>query len=733
MVRPHRASVLLAALFLELVTALVCPRRAPAQAPQPEQAEGQFFSIDEPITTEVINRIRTQTLHLVDRTASKGEKHRPILIFEIRPGQSQPGQSEFGMAQTLAEFISTKLRGAKQTVAYVPEPLSGYAVLVALACDEIVMSAEASLGPITPDGQDVEPLAREYVRILASRKGHQPDLLLGMLDRDANLRKVTTGRRETFYVMADRLPEFRTTQQVVDEQPAWEGGQRGILTGTRARAEGFCKRTAENRPEVAGLYNISGQSASDDPTLDQVLNPVWIRITGPIDTIKESYLKRRIEQARQDKVNLIFFEINSEGGLDRPADNIAEAIAEIKDMKTVAYINDRAMGVSVLIPLACNKIVFQKDARMGDVSRLITGRGGQTQELTEAQVVALANKADDFAKRKGHPPAIARAMVDPNVAVIAVKDTQTGAVAFVTDEQLRAEPGRYVAPEIRKERGQEALTLTADEALAYHLASDVVNDEEQLKNNLGLRGRTIRIDGPTWVDAVVTTLNTEWMSLVLLFIGFFMLVLELKLPGIGLPAIISALAFLLFFWSRWLSGTADQLEILLFVVGLICLALELFVFPGFGVFGMSGILLILLSVVMASHTFIWPTQEYEYRLMGHTLLQVTVVLITVAGGAVVFGKYFPSLPLFNRMVLKPEPSGGAEMMDPTAKPPVDGEESLTFLVGETGRTTTVLRPTGKARFGELLIDVTADGFYIEPDSLVEVVDVQGPRVIVKRV
>jgi membrane-bound serine protease (ClpP class) len=733
MVRPLSASVFLAASSLALVAALAWPRPAFAQPPQPAQAEGQFFTIDEPITTEVINRIRTQTLHLIDRTSSKGEQFRPILIFEIRPGRTQPGQSEFGAALDLAEFISTKLKGAKETVAYVPEPLSGYAVLVALACGEIVMGAEASLGPITPDGQDVKSPARDFVRTLATRKGyHEADLLLGMLDRNADLRKVTTGRREVQYVMADRLPEFRKNNQIIDEQPAWEGGQRGILTGARARAEGFCKRTAENRAEVANLYNLSGQSSSDDPTLDQVLNPVWIRITGPIDTIKESYLKRRIEQARQDKVNLIFFEINSEGGLDKPADNIAETIADIKDMKTVAYIDDRAMGVAALIPLACNKIVFHKNARMGEVSRLLTGRGGQSQELSQAQIVALATKAEDFAKRKGHPTAIARAMVDPDVAVILAKDTQTGAVTFVTDVQLRAEPGRFIATETRKQKGQEVLTLNADEALAYHLASDVVDDQEQLKAIFGLRGRDVRVDGPTWVDAVVTTLNTEWMSWLLLFVGFFMLVLELKLPGIGLPAIISALAFLLFFWSRWLSGTADQLEILLFLVGLICLALELFVFPGFGVFGMSGILLILFSVVMASHTFVWPTQEYEYRQMGHTLLQVTVVLITVASGAVILGKYFPSLPFFNRMVLKPEPSGGAELLDPTAKPVIEGEDSLGFLVGETGRTTTVLRPSGKARFGELLVDVTADGFYIEPDSLVEVIEVQGSRVIVKR-
>jgi membrane-bound serine protease (ClpP class) len=735
MIRPLPASRLLAvsAVLVALGTAALPDAKAQPPIPVPAQAEGQFFGIEEPITTEVINRVRNQTLQLVGRGANKGEEARPILIFEIRPGQAQPGQSEFGMAQTLAEFISTKLLGAKQTVAFVPEPLSGYAALVALACDEIIMGPDASLGPITPEGQPVDALAREYVRILANRRGRDPDLLLGLLDRDADLLKVTTADRQVHYVLAEHLEEFKKNHQVGEQQSAWEGGQRGIMTGRRARDEGFCKRNAENRAEVANLYNLAGQSASDDPTLDQVLNPVWIKITGPLDTIKESYLRRRIEQARQDKVNLIFFEINSEGGLDKPADNIADTIANIKDMKTVAYVADRAKGVATLIPLACNKIVMRKDAEIGDVTRLVTGHNGQTQELDPGQIDALANRAEGLAKLKGHPPAVARAMVDPEMQLFAAKDSQTGAVAFVGDAQIQAEPGRYLGKEIRKAKEEGVLTLTANEAQSYRLASDVVADEEQLKAIYGLAGKTIRVDGPTWVDAVVTTLNTDWMSWLLLFVGFFMLVLELKLPGIGLPAIMSALAFLLFFWSRYLSGTADQLEILLFVVGLICLALELFVFPGFGVFGMSGILLILISVVMASHTFVWPTQEYEFRQMGQTLLQVTVVLITVAGGAVMFGKYFPSLPLFNRMVLKPSPAGGGELDDPTAKPSPEGDDSLFFLVGETGRTTTVLRPTGKARFGELLVDVTADGFYIEPDSLVEVVEVRGSRVIVKRV
>jgi len=138
--------------------------------------------------------------------------------------------------------------------------------------------------------------------------------------------------------------------------------------------------------------------------------------------------------------------------------------------------------------------------------------------------------------------------------------------------------------------------------------------------------------------------------------------------------------------------------------------------------------------VRGSHTFVWPTQEYQYRQMAGTLLQVVAVMVGVGIGAALLGRYIPSLPIFNRMVLKPETYSGSELDDPTAKPPAtEGYESLAFLMGETGRTTTVLKPTGKARFGSLLVDVRADGYYIDRDALIEVIDVQGMKVIVKPV
>jgi membrane-bound serine protease (ClpP class) len=704
---------------------------ATAQAPNPgEAAPGQFFTITEPITDETIETIRAATRQLVDRNAAEGKARSPILVFQFLPGENAPGSSRIGTSYDLANLISRELGGARLTVAYVPQPLKGYAVLPALACTEIVMGSGASIGPITPEDQPVDPAFRDPLRMLALRKTRDPDLLLGMFDPDADLRLVRTADKALHYVLAENLENFRKTHQVLEEQAAWEGGQRGVLSAKRARAEGFCKAIAENPADLAGIYQIKGQSSVDDPTLGQPLRPIWIKIQGPLDATKAGFFARRIEQARQEKVNLIFFQIDSPGGIDSAADSIADQIAAINDMKTVAYVDDRATGVAALLPLACRDILLRKSAQVGDVRQLITGRGNRLQDLSEAQVKSLTKKAAFLAKRRGHPEAIARAMVDPDVEVVEVRDRDTGAVRLLARDEADADRERFLNPQTRKEAGAR-LKLTADEAAAYGLGQ-VVAGEDELKAIYGLRGKIIRIDGPNWVDSLVTILTDPYVSWLLLFVGLFMLVIELKLPGIGLPAITSALAFLLFFWSHYLSGTADQLEIILFLVGMVCLALELFVFPGFGVFGMAGILLMLSSIVMASHTFVWPTQEYEYREMGFTLMQLIGALVGVAGGAVIFAKYLPSIPFLNRLVLKPEPWTGFEPEDPMAKPPLEGYDSLNFLVGETGRTTSPLRPTGKARFGNLLIDVTADSYYVETDSLVEVVDVQGTKVIVKQ-
>ncbi len=704
---------------------------AQGQAPTaPDTVPGQRFLIEEPVTSEFISQLRSATKQLVSRATT--DDKRPILVFEFRPGKTRPGGTDFGAAYDLAQLISRELAGARKTIAYVPEPLKGYVVLPALACDEIVMGLRSSIGPITPESANVNNGLRELIKDLAVHKGREPGLFLGMHNRDLDLRIVRTADKQTHYLLDSEVPEFSKTHQVIENYSAWEGTQRGVLLAGRAREQGFTKLLSDDLFEVFNAYSISSSGLANDPSLLDDPKAVWIRVDGQINKVKERYIVERLKKARNEGVNLIFLQINSEGGIDLDASNIAQALLDLKDIKTVAYIDDRATGVAALLPLACNDIVFRRSARMGNVSSILTngGKNDRGQALTPEQMSSLVAHATNLSNTKGHPAAIATAMIDPNAAIVLAKDKNTGAANYYLQAQIDAEPGRFADPEPVKNPGR-VLTLSAEDGMGRAMGRWVA-DEEELKGLYRLRGKPIRIDGPTWVDGVVQTLNEPFVSGLLLFIGIFMLIIEIKMPGVGLPAITSVLAFLLFFWSHFLSGTAEILEILLFVAGIILLGLELFVFPGFGVFGISGVLLILISIVMASHTFIWPTQEYEYRQMLSTLIQVVGVLVSVAAGVAIVGRYLPSMPLFNKLILRPEPYGASlELDDPMAKPVLDGETSFAFLIGETGRTTTILRPSGKARFGDLLVDVSADGFYIEPGTLVEVVDVQGARVLVK--
>ncbi|MDX2038672.1 MAG: NfeD family protein [Isosphaeraceae bacterium] len=707
-----------------LALAVALPSFALAQERRGENIPGQFFSIEEPIDSDLVSRIKSAAKQVIFK---HGKDSTPVLVFEIRPGKSRPGSSELGTSFELADFLSTELGGAT-VVAYVPEPLTGYAVLPVLACDEVVMGAAASIGPITPESKTANPAFLEPIRILARRKGRSPDLYLGLYDRTLDLRRVRTAGNQLQYVAADRLEEFKRTNQVTEERPAWDGAAKGVLPSRRAREEGFAKLLVENRGEIANAYRLAPGADSDDPTLFQDPKPIWIQLDGVIDARMRNYVGTRIEKARKEGANLIFLQIRSDGGLDTEASNIAQILSDASDVKTVAFVDDRATGLAAMVAMACDDLVIRKGGKIGGITEIRTGRDSAT-PLSESQIDGIASRIESLAGKENHPPALARAMADAKAVVVEATDKQSGARVLLLRSQVDADPARYVDSKVVKDPGQ-VWTLTADEAAGFGLAR-VANDEEDLKGLYELRGKTIRVEGPTWVDGLVTTLNQPFVSGLLLFIGIFMLILEIKMPGVGLPAILSVVAFLLFFWSRFLNGTADQLEIILFVVGLVCILLEIFVFPGFGVFGFSGILMVLVSIVMASHTFVWPTQEYEYRQMATTLMQIIAVMFSVGAGIAMVARYLPSIPIVNRLVLRPEPAGGYDYDEVTGKPIGNDLVGFDYLLGETGRTTTTLRPTGRAKFGDQLLDVLADGVFIEPNTTVEVIDVRGATIVVR--
>ena len=189
---------------------------------------------------------------------------------------------------------------------------------------------------------------------------------------------------------------------------------------------------------------------------------------------------------------------------------------------------------------------------------------------------------------------------------------------------------------------------------------------------------------------------------------------------------VAALAFLLFFWSNFLHGTAGWLEVLLFLGGLFCLLLEMLVIPGFGIFGLGGGVMILTSLVLASQTFVLPRTESQMAELRHSLTVVAAAMVVVVASSIALRRFLPKAPVFNKMVL--EPTSEEDLID------LDYRESMvdyTHLIGQVGTATTNLMPSGKADFDGELVDVITEGLPIDRGTSVVVVKTRGNRVLVR--
>jgi len=183
----------------------------------------------------------------------------------------------------------------------------------------------------------------------------------------------------------------------------------------------------------------------------------------------------------------------------------------------------------------------------------------------------------------------------------------------------------------------------------------------------------------------------------------------------------------LFFWSYSYVGQFALLAILLFVLGLILLAIEIFVLPGFGVTGISGIILFVASMVLVTLEKM-PETSQDWLDLTQTLTTLGLSLVSALIATFFLAYYLPNLPYANRLVLKP-PSDTPMDLDA----PGDAGNPLASLLGAIGVAATHLRPSGKARFGDDFLDVIAEGDFVNPGSRVQVIEIEGNRIVVKEV
>ncbi|MCA9006618.1 MAG: hypothetical protein KDA70_15200, partial [Planctomycetaceae bacterium] len=207
--------------------------------------------------------------------------------------------------------------------------------------------------------------------------------------------------------------------------------------------------------------------------------------------------------------------------------------------------------------------------------------------------------------------------------------------------------------------------------------------------------------------------------------------------------IMSAVCFGLFFWSRFLGGTAGYLEVMIFSIGLICILLEIFVIPGFGIFGISGGLLVVVSIILASQTFgdfntLNPGSDFAT--MSGTVGTMSASLITVIVLALVLNRFLPESKFMSSIVLAPpgdyqQPAAHEIQLDPKLLPEKPGlkVKGLQLEVGMQGVACSVLRPAGRVEIDGVWVDVISEGPFIQSGATVEIAQIQGNEVVVREV
>jgi membrane-bound ClpP family serine protease len=680
----------------------------PAEARVPEAI---LLPVPLPLTGNRDNQVRSTILRQLDRLRSQPDRRGVLVLRFDSADRDDASASDFGRAIELARFLTSgRLEGVK-TVAWLPEGVRGHAVLVALACDTIAMPATAEIGPANGNEPVIDDAMRAAYREIASRRRTVPPAVaVAFVDPATRVLRVTTDGGSEF-IVEGALAEIEDRAAVVATERLEPVPL--SLTGRRAREMGLVGLVASSPAELARGLGVAERSLVADPSLEGGWRGMQVSLSGGIGPDAVARVRTRIERAVNDGANFICLKIDSAGGSPEQSLVLANWLAGLDParVRTVAWVPSEARGDAALVALACDDLVMRPTAVLG-------GDGAAAIDERQTDAIAVAWRAG-VATLRNRSWSLPLATVLPGIAVRRAQQQGTGRVEYFSADELAARKDRDEW-QLGAEIGTGPLLLAGRKAEELGLATHLVDDLTGLRRAYGLDDG-MGIVEPGWADEFLTALASPSLAWLLLLIGGAGLYIELKTPGMGFGGFVAMVAFIVYFWSQYLNGTAGWLEVMLFLAGLVCVLAEIFVLPGFGVLGLGGGLLVIASLVLASQSFIVPANDYQLRQMQWSLVGILGAFMGVAMLAAVIHRWLPSTPGLRFVLLAP-PS-----------PDASDDADIGALLGTEGITTTRLAMAGKARIAGEVRDVASDGMLIETGVAVRVVEVRGGRLVVRPV
>lgn len=415
-------------------------------------------------------------------------------------------------------------------------------------------------------------------------------------------------------------------------------------------------------------------------------------------------IQKGLEKAYADEVDAVLIHMNTYGGEVVFADSIRSAILNA-GIPVYVFVDNNAASAGALISIACDSIYMRSAATLG-ASTVVDASGAAASDKVQSYmrgIIRATAEAKGKVKRVingdttevwRRDPRIAEAMVDPDVFVPNLIDTG------------------------------KVLTFTAHEALMHGYCDAIVEDVPAVLNQAGYSDYEVVVFNLKGVDKIRGRLMGSALRVVLIIIIVAGIWFELQSPGIGLPSVAALAAAVLYFAPLYLEGLAQNWEIIVFVVGVLLLLAELFVIPGFGIAGVSGILCMMTGLVFAL-----VGADFSFRVDGLAALQEPFLLVSLSIVAAILlmiwitsmigtkGRFLQFLALHSSQK-KEEGYVGV---------PTD----IFSLVGREGVVTTILKPSGKVSIDGKNYDAMALVGFIEPGTPVVVVRHEAGQVYVK--
>jgi len=275
--------------------------------------------------------------------------------------------------------------------------------------------------------------------------------------------------------------------------------------------------------------------------------------------------------------------------------------------------------------------------------------------------------------------------------------------------------------------------LKADQLKQMAIASNIIDNASDVKTIFQLSNDP-RLLAPTvtdqWIQSLAAFLTSPAVASFLIMGGFFFLSTEMSAPGLGVPGFLGVLCLLGFFWAQHFDGNAEWFEILLFAIGITFILMEVFVIPGFGIFGIGGIVMVCVSIVLAAQSFLVPLNVRDMEKLPNSLFPLVGAGFGILVAILVIPRILPDTPFLKNVILSPPKKPELDLGDAKDS---EATADFSYLMGQRGTAATKLMPSGRAKFDDEICDVITQGQVIEKGEAVEVIEAIANRVVVKKV